>query len=111
MLHFLRSNLDRPVLVALLTEQKATNRDNNCSGDPQPLSGIRLPGPIRLTLYEALKRTAISESCSRSGSCSRLGCSNLSKLKPYFKSKATVRLRVRAAEKLVALAKKGRAGR
>ena len=105
MLRFLRSNLDRPVLVSLWTEQVAANRDDNCSGDPRPLSGIILPGLMCLILYKVLKRTVISESCSR------LGCSNFSKLKPYFKSKATAQLRVRAAEKLVALAKKGRAGR
>ena len=45
---------------------------------------------MRFTLYEALERTAMSKSCSR------LGCSNLSKLKPYFKSKSTARLRARA---------------
>ena len=57
-----------------------------------------------LTRYEALERTAMSESCSR------LGCSNLSKLKPYFKPKSTARLRTRAAEALEALAPKALVG-
>ena len=55
---------------------------------------------MRLILYEALKHTVMSESCSR------LDCSNLSKLKPYFKSKSTAQLRARAAETLEALALK-----
>ena len=53
-----------------------------------------------LNLYKALERTAMSESCSR------LGCSNLSKLKPYFKPKSCAQLRARAAETLEALAPK-----